>query len=590
MTAATLQYYQEDILHNLKTPSSYVLCSPNGTQSVYTVDINNSRKECLLVVNDQILAVGTQDFVKVRWHDGPRIVYIPMESIVVPGLSDSHAHIMEYGENRQLPLEGTLTVAETVSRVRNYSVSNPDIHSDKSLVVRGGGWDHTSWPNGSLPTSDELESDPVLKGRLIILQSKDYHALWVSPRMLEMCGDLPETVEGGVVVRDEHGKPTGVFLDNAQELVNRAAPSLTEQELVSRFTFTVNTALSYGLTTIHDAGLDPSSLEFFERLVNIQVIITILPLIQCHIVADLTRQITRSRLPIRIYAMKHFEENMTYWGNLTKPYSGIAGSRLGAGSVKIFADGALRTGGAALHHHYHDNPSTTGFMRLSEKVLFDVIPQFLYDGWQVNVHAIGDRANNIVLDAFEAALDGANVTALRPRLEHAQILTTEDMERLGRLGVIASIQPTHAISDMLYAEGRLGPERVKGLYAFRSIISKGGKITLGTDFPVEDMNPFKTFYAAITREATEGGSPHGDGGWFPEQCLTREETLRGMTIDPAYASFAETILGSLEPGKKADFVVLSQNIMDEKAVPARKILQTKVLATVIDGEVVYGNL
>jgi len=211
----------------------------------------------------------------------------------------------------------------------------------------------------------------------------------------------------------------------------------------------------------------------------------------------------------------------------------------------------------------------------------------LRDGWQVNVHAIGDRANSIVLDAFEAALSGVNVTALRPRLEHAQLMTRADMKRLGRLGVIASVQPTHAISDMWYAQDRLGPERVKGLYAFRSVIDSGARITLGSDFPVEDLNPLSGFYAAITRLSPDGQSPHGSNGWFPEERLTREEALRGMTIDPAYASFTDSSLGSLIPGKRADYVVLSQDIM---TIPADKILDTKVLATALDGRPVYGRL
>jgi predicted amidohydrolase YtcJ len=211
----------------------------------------------------------------------------------------------------------------------------------------------------------------------------------------------------------------------------------------------------------------------------------------------------------------------------------------------------------------------------------------LSDGWQVNVHAIGDRANGIVLDAFEAALGKADVVKLRPRLEHAQIMTKADMKRLGSLGVIASVQPTHAISDMWFAEDRLGPERVKGLYAFRSIIDAGARVTLGSDFPVESINPLSGFYAAVARVSPSGESPHGPGGWFPDQRLTRQEALRGITIDPAFASHTENILGSLEIGKKADFVILSQDIMD---VPVNEILKTKVLATVIDGKPVFGEI
>ncbi|KIJ18971.1 hypothetical protein PAXINDRAFT_161293 [Paxillus involutus ATCC 200175] len=330
----------------------------------------------------------------------------------------------------------------------------------------------------------------------VILQSKDGHALWISKKVIGLSAPFPEgDVEGGVTFRDALGNPTGVLLDNAQDLVKRPAPA--EDDLHRRFAATVKDALSLGLTSIHDAGFSP------------------------------------------------------------------------------------------LHKPYHDNPETKGFMRLDEKVLHEIIPRYLNDGWQVNVHAIGDYANRIVLDAFEAALEKVNVTALRPRLEHAQILTKEDIARVGKLGVIASVQPAHAISDMWYAEDRLGPERVNGLYAFRTLLDHGARLALGSDFPVEDMNPLCGFYAAVARLTPNGASPRGPSGWFPEQRLTRQEALRGMTIDAAYASFTEDTLGSIVPGKRADFVVLSQDIM---TVTVDQILKTNVQATFIDGKPVYGSI
>ncbi|KAJ8593060.1 amidohydrolase 3 [Rhizopogon salebrosus TDB-379] len=503
--------------------------------------------------------------VKARWvardrHGSPlQIRYLDESSIVVPGLSDSHAHILEYGANRQLPLEGGKTVEETVTLVRQYISNNKDILDDPSKFIEGWGWDHTSWPVQEWPTSDFLEADPIVRGRPVVLQSKDGHALWISKTALELSSPLPSEVEGGVIIRDSFGIPTGVLLDNAQDLVKRPVP--TERDLLRRFSATVNDALSYGLTSIHDAGLNPASLEFF------------------------TRQAAAENLPVRIYGMRYFDESVPYWGNLSKPIINAGNGRLSARSVKIFADGALRTGGAALNEPYCDNPHTKGFMRVDPEVLTRVVPKYLRDGWQVNIHAIGDYANSVVLDTFEAALKDVNVTALRPRLEHAQILTKADMERVGKLGVIASVQPTHAISDMWYAEDRLGPERVKSLYAFRSLLDHGSRIALGSDFPVEAMNPLSGFYAAVTRLSPEGESPKGPSGWFPEQRLTRMEALRGMTIDAAYASFTEASLGSLVPGKRADYVVLSQDIM---TVPAGRILSTKVQATVIDGRPVFG--
>ncbi|KAF7334584.1 Amidohydro-3 domain-containing protein [Mycena venus] len=546
------------------TPTGYyALCSHR--RNIYTVDRDNTRVDCVVVNKSVIVDTGSLASTK-KAHNLP-IIYIPNDAIVVPGLSDSHGHLLEYGASRQLPLEGTATISETVARVREYILSNPALLNNPDTFIRGGGWDHTSWPGASWPTADDLDADSVIRGRPVVLQSKDCHALWVSRRVLELSTPFPASVDGGVILTDAGGAPTGMLLDNAQELLK--IPPLTEEDLRARFTAAVNDALAYGLTSVHDAGLDPASLDFFIR------------------------QATSGTIPIRIYGMRFFDETAPYWGNTSTPLVGAANGRLTARSVKIFADGALRTGGSALYEPYTDNPSTNGFMKLHPEVLFEFIPRFLRDGWQVNVHAIGDRANGIVLDAFEASLQGVNVTALRPRLEHAQLMTKADMQRLGRLGgmihthilpvilcsnppsfkVIASVQPTHAISDMWYAQDRLGPERVKGLYAFRSLIESGARITLGSDFPVETMNPLASFYAAITRVSVAGDSPHGPGGWFPEERLTREEALRGMTIDPAYASFTESALGSLERGKRADFTVLSRDIM---TIPALDILKVKL--------------
>ncbi|KAF7979890.1 hypothetical protein HWV62_40681 [Athelia sp. TMB] len=372
------------------------------------------------------------------------------------------------------------------------------------------------------------------------------------------------------------GLLNSVFVDKAQDLVKR--PALSEDDLEQRFAITVQDAISNGLTSIHDAGFDPLSLQFFKRY-NCSIIQSLLS-------DTCTRQSSSGNIPIRIYGMTYFDENGEYWGNKTEPIIAGASGRLNARSVKIFADGISLTDSAflQLYEPYTDNPETSGFMRIDVNLLNTVIRQFLRDGWQVNVHAIGDRANGIVLDAFEAALKDVDVAASRPRLEHAQIMTTEDMVRLGNLG------------DMWFSEDRLGPERVKSLYAFRTMIDCGATVTLGSDAPVENMNPIASFHAAITRLSPSGQSPHGPDGWFPEQRLTREEALRGqiklfilhgMTINPAYASFTEATLGSLEIGKIADFVVLSQDIM---TIPAGDLLDTKVIATVLDGQPIYGNI
>ncbi|KIY48037.1 hypothetical protein FISHEDRAFT_65887 [Fistulina hepatica ATCC 64428] len=557
--------------------TTYALCSYGGPQ-IYSVDAQNSLVDCIVVHNGTVLDVGAEERVVGHWNvnmrsaHGPLTVHVlPKGAIAIPGISDSHGHILEYGASRELPLEGTKTIQEAVARVRSHILANRALLDDKKKVIMGGGWDHTVWPAGRMPTAADLEEDEIVRGRLLILQSKDCHALWISASALKLIGDdLPKEVDGGVVVRDEIGRPTGLLYDNAQELILAKQPAPTYEDLRKRFDVAARDALALGITSVHDAGLDPSSMAFFQRC-------AISPL-QFHF---------SSFSYIRVYAMRFFDETAEYWGNTSKKTIDYAEGTFTARSVKLFADGALRTGGAALYEPYEDNPSTPGFMRTTPEMLKKAITLFLRDGWQTNVHAIGDRANGIVLDAFEAALHGANVTTLRPRLEHAQMMTLPDMARLGQLGVIASVQPTHVTDDMWYAQDRVGPERIKNLYAFRSLLDNGARLTLGSDFPVEHPNPLGGFFAAITRVSPSGDSPHGPGGWFPEQRLTREEALRGMTIDAAYASFTEHKLGSLEVGKRADFVVFNKNIM---TIPVDEILSTHVLATVIDGVPAYGTI
>ncbi|KAH6885592.1 amidohydrolase family-domain-containing protein [Coprinopsis sp. MPI-PUGE-AT-0042] len=471
----------------------YALCSPldekgSPTRSIFIVDSGNRKEECIWVKKGRIAGSGS------------------LSDALTP-LPDSHCHILEYGFSRDIPLESAKSVQDIVKLVVEYVKSHPDFLHDSSRIIEGFGWNHEGWDVPALPTAADLSSHPLLADRQIILASKDGHASWVSTATLALNGPYPESVEGGVIVRDKAtGEPTGVFIDTAQSLITPAV--VTPEMQRQRFKNTVKDALRAGLTSLHDAGLYPISLDFFAR-----------------------ESKKRGGLPLRVYAMRWFNatslpyDPSAYWGDHTPKILELdSAAKLASRSVKIFADGALRTAGAALYEPYSDDPTTSGQLRFGAEGFNEVIPRFLKDGWQVNVHAIGDRANGVILDAFQLALDEMNMTTfegshLRPRLEHAQIIAKKDIERLTRMGVIASVQPTH-INDMWYAEDRL-------------------------------------------------------------------VTLRGMTIDPAYASFTEETLGSLEVGKKADFVILSQDIM---VVAPEKILETEVLATVINGEVVYGGI
>ncbi|KAF9478553.1 hypothetical protein BDN70DRAFT_879782 [Pholiota conissans] len=568
---------------NYRLQSSYIVCSPS--RKIYTVDGTLPQAECISVRDTRIVHVGKYDDTmrslgtigslsnalpswvaeKLEVRPFVKVIHLDEGSIMVPGLADAHAHIIENGYMNQLPLMGSKSIQEVVDRIKSFISTHPDVSKDPSRWIEGMGWDQTKWPGAQFPTAADLESDPLLKDRLISLSRVDGHARWVSPAVLKLMQDLPDQVEGGLIVRDEQGHPNGVFVDNAMNLI--PIPPWSEKQITEFFDQTMNEALSYGLTSIHDADTKPDIIKFYQKMA------------------------VAGKLPNRLYLMGN-NGSADYWGD-TLPHLINYGKhgRLTLRSVKLIADGALGSWGAALLEPYSDNGNASGLMLSSPEKLEKQIRQFWKDGWQTNVHCIGDRANHVILDIYERILKGSggNVSEWRPRIEHAQIFSPADLDRIGRLGVIASVQPTHATSDMGYAQIRLGPERIKGAYAYRTLLEKSPRsvLPLGSDFPIEGVDPLLGFYAAVTRLNIDGTSPHGRGGWFPEQKLTRAQALKGMTLDAAYASFAENELGSLTPGKKADFVILDRDIM---TVAYDDILKAKVLATVVDGGVVYGIL
>ncbi|KAI6118109.1 amidohydrolase family-domain-containing protein [Pisolithus sp. B1] len=548
----------------------YAVCSPTS-EGVYTVDPAHPTVQCILVRDTHIADTGSLaditacsrgflDF----WRPSLKVSFIDPKSIIVPGLADAHAHVLSYGSVKlNVDLSGCTSKQEVLERLVDFVTARPDILSDPSTWIEGMGWDHNIWAVPEYPHADDLDAEPLLRGRRIYLERIDCHVAWVSRRVLQLMGELPNTVNGGQIVRDGSANPTGIFVDKAKSLI--PVPSPSEADMLRYFDKTVKDALAVGLTSIHEASTDPDAIEFYKQYAESE------------------------KLPLRLYLMGHLSP-AEYWGDkLPRLVDYGVGGRLNLRSIKLFVDGSLGSSGAALLEPYSDNPATSGIMRIQEDVLSDLVKRFHANGWQVNIHCTGDRANRAVLDIFEDVFAGTNISEARPRIEHAQIMTPEDLERMGRLGVIPSVQPTHATSDMWYAEQRLGPERTRGAYAYRTMIqtSRNQIVPLGSDFPVEGINPLLGFYAAVTRLSVSGQSPHGPQGWYPEQRLTRFQALKGMTLDAAYASFSESVIGSLTMGKKADFVVLDRDIM---TVPEPEILGTKVLATVIDGEVVYGGL
>ncbi|CEL56910.1 hypothetical protein RSOLAG1IB_08188 [Rhizoctonia solani AG-1 IB] len=558
-------------------PEAYALCSSHGERNIWTVDEANARVECMVINGRFIADTGSVDEIRRRWGDrattgpvagapnvsrkrGLKFIYLEKGQAAYPGFHDAHAHVLQWGWASQLPLRGSQTIGEILSKIRIYIETTS---LEPGAWIEGQGWDQTLW-GGAFPTAADLDKDPLLSDKPIVLARTDVHAYWVSNEVIRRLGPLPDKVDGGEIIRDADGNPTGIFLDNAMALIDNAKPQWTDAQRLRFFRRTVKDALSVGLTTIHDAATYVPDIEFFKKMA------------------------TEGKLPLRLYLMGHVISD-TYWGaqlpNITAAES--ADGRLMLRAVKIFADGALGSWGSALLEPYSDRPDTTGILRSTPEVLRSLIADFYKNGWQVNTHCIGDRTNKIVLDAYEEALKDSTDKDRRLRIEHAQILTQEDLKRMGRLGVIASVQPTHATSDMGYAETRLGPERIKGAYAWRTLIENGATVTTGSDFPVEGINPLLGFYAAVTRLAPDGTSPHGPGGWYPEQRMTRHEALRGMTVHAAYASFQEDKVGRIAKGLRADLTVLSRDIM---TVRADEILGAVVTATIIDGRVVYGGL
>ncbi|KAF8999779.1 amidohydrolase family-domain-containing protein [Cyathus striatus] len=556
--------------------NEYTLCASAG---IYTVEAARQRVDCIHIKGDIVTDWGSLDEIQSRhktsnfaqlpinkWISQPLLHILGLEVKQIQVEDDAHAHVLEYGYMMQLPLAEATSVQDVVDRIKAYILAHPDVLIDKDRWVEGMGWDQTKWPGKKFPTAEDLAADPLLRDRPIALRRVDGHATWVSPRVLQIMGnDLPKDVDGGIIVRDNQGKPTGIFIDNAISLI--PIPPWSESQMEAFFQTSMEEVLKNGLTNIHDAASSPEMIAFMKKS-------------------------EEGDLPIRLYMMGNVENEDEYWGNqIPRLINYGKNGRLNVRSIKLFTDGALGSWGAALLKPYFDKPDTSGIMRTEPEKLKHLVKQFWKDGWQVNIHCIGDRANRAVLDIYEEILtkDGANATEWRPRIEHAQIIDLEDLERVGKLGVIPSVQPTHATSDMWYAETRLGPDRINGAYAYQTLLrnSPSHVLPLGSDFPVEGVNPLLGFYASVSRLSVSGDSPHGASGWFPEQKLTREQALKGMTLDPAYASFSEAKVGSLRPGKKADFVVLDRDILK---VPVGEVLKTTVKATVVDGKVAYGKL
>ena len=521
----------------------------NGT--VYTVDSEFAVAEAVAVRGNRIAAVGSTE--EMRALVGPATLLIDLDGrTVIPGLVDAHVHLFGYAASLdRLDLVGTGSADEIAEMVaaRAREVG-------PGAWILGRGWDQNDWPEQRFPTHEILDSaapdNPVLLGRI------DGHANWANAAAMEIGGVTRETddPDGGEIIRDAEGNPTGVFIDAAEGLVGRHVPPMPRERLKVLLARAVRNCLAVGLVGVHDMGGGPANIALARELID------------------------EGNFPFRLY----FNLSSTL-GNLDELLaegpSCYGGGRLSVRSVKAYIDGALGSRGAALLEPYSDRPESTGLLMTTPEELQELTERCLRAGFQVSTHAIGDRGNRIVLDAYEAALAAVPRPDARLRIEHAQIIAPDDIPRFAQIGVLPSMQPTHCTSDFPWALDRLGPQRARGAYAWRSLLDTGVVIPCGSDFPVELIDPMLGFYAAVTRRHADGSPADG---YFPEQRMRREEALRGFTAWAAYAAFAEGESGSLEPGKLADLVVLDRDIV---RAPPQEILEAVVILTMVDGRIAY---
>lgn len=477
------------------------------------------------------------------------------ERFLLPGLIDAHGHVMGLGyQQMDVNLAGFESLDDVLQQVSQYARKYPDLS-----WIRGRGWNHTRWVINRFPTAGEL--DQVVGERPVWLNRVDGHAGWANSKAMELAGITKDTEapEGGKIIRDEEGNPTGVFIDAAMNLIEKEIPERSSEERQLAFAEALEQMKSHGLTSVHDAGVGVDTWNMYMDFAD------------------------HGRLSTRIYGMISGAGDTFDKLSGEGPVISYEGDMLALRSVKLYSDGALGSRGAAMIESYSDDPGNRGLLFASEEEMTDQILKTASKGYQANVHAIGDRGNRVVLNAFENVRDSLGTQNLRHRIEHAQVVSPEDIPRFKELDIIASMQPTHATSDMNMAEDRVGPQRIKGAYAWKTFVDQGTVVAAGSDFPVEDVNPFFGLYSAITRQ-DHSGNP--EGGWYSEESLTRKQAFRSFTLNAAFAAHQEDVIGSLEPGKWADFILVDRNIFE---VPASEIWQTKVLETWLAGEKVFDS-
>ena len=510
---------------------------------IYAVDSSFSMGEAMAVTDGKIVEVGTSDQLQSKYD--PKEKIDAQGKFVYPGFIDAHAHFRSYGLGLQKAnLVGTNSWEEILDTLKSFSKQV----SEGWLIGRG--WDQNDWAVKEFPTKEKLDS--IFPDRPVFLTRVDGHAAIANQKALDLAGvKVGASLTGGEVVM-KNGKLTGVLVDNAVDLVEDKIPGPNEPQLLEAYRDAEANCFAVGLTTIDDCGLSHEDVEYIQQLQQ------------------------QGKLKMRLFVMlSDRKQNFDFAFSHGK----IKTDRLNVSAFKVYADGALGSRGACLLQPYSDKPGWYGFL-LSSKDHYDSVAKIIYEhGWQMCTHAIGDSGNRMILTTYGKYLKGKNDR--RWRVEHAQVVNQNDFDLFGQYNIVPSVQPTHATSDMYWAAARLGKERVKGAYAYQQLLKENDWVPLGTDFPVEDISPFKTFYAAVARKDAKG---YPAGGFQMENALSREQALRGITIWAAKANFEEKEKGSLESGKFADFVILDQDLMK---VEESNLLKVKVISTFVGGEKVY---
>lgn len=471
---------------------------------------------------------------------------------LLPGLIDAHGHILNYGKALQtVDLVNSPSEQEAVNRVIDYQKKHKG-----QRWIQGRGWNQVQWPSNSFPTAASL--DKYFPETPVFLSRVDGHAGWANSKAMALAGIDKHTQSpvGGEIIKDAQGNPTGVFIDNAMELIFSNIPPLSKAEQKTLLLNAMNALARVGLTSVHDAGITSENIEIYKEIAQEQA------------------------MPIRVNAMLYLPSK-NWQKTLSNGTYASKDNTFTFNSVKIQADGALGSRGAAMHADYSDMPGQQGLLLHTNEHLSQYINTAMAEGFQVNTHAIGDKANTLTLDHYETAINKTKSSAKRHRIEHAQVIRLSDIPRFKSLNVIASIQATHATSDKNMAQDRIGKQRLAGAYAWRSLLNAGAKIANGSDFPVEPTNPFFGLHASITRQ-DRNNQPLG--GWIEKEKLSRIEAFKSFTLDAAYAGHQEKIIGSIEVGKKADFVLIKQDIFTQ---PASEIWRNDVLATWTNGRKVF---